>query len=99
MFKKAARGRKLDQLRRDTEAFAALGAATGQNFLTVGRGHTGTEAMGLGAAGLAGLIGAFHNKKLGHMGKSGPPFTDSARPSQQDSAPLAAELTDQGSPA
>lgn len=42
------------------QLLATLGATTRQDFTTVGRGHTGTETVGSGAADFAGLIGAFH---------------------------------------
>ncbi len=42
------------------QLLATLGATTRQDFATVGRGHTGTETVGSGAADFAGLIGAFH---------------------------------------
>ena len=44
----------------DSETLAALGTTTGEHGTTTLSGHTGTEAMALGALAFVRLIGAFH---------------------------------------
>ena len=48
----------------DGQPLAALGTTTGQNGTAALGSHAGTEAMGLGALALVGLIRTLHNDNL-----------------------------------
>ena len=53
------------------QLLAAFGAAAGENFAPVGRGHARPKPVGAGSSDFAGLVGAFHGVVTGKKAAEG----------------------------